>query len=54
MMQRWLQDFAYRIQLSADLFILGGAIVAAVALATVAYQGVRAARMDPVASLRMD
>ena len=51
-MDRWLRDFAYRINLTADLFLLAGVIVATVAILTVTYQGIRAAQMDPVKNLR--
>lgn len=50
----WLNDFAYRIALSPDLFILAGVIVLVIALLTVTYQGIRAAQMDPVKSLRYE
>lgn len=53
-MDRWLRDFAYRITLTPDLFLLAGLIVVAVAVLTVTYQGIRAAQMDPVESLRYE
>jgi putative ABC transport system permease protein len=51
-MNKWLQDFAYRIQMSPVVFILaaGGALVLAVA--TVSLQGIREAVANPVNSLR--
>jgi putative ABC transport system permease protein len=53
-MDRWLRDFAYRITLTPDLFLLAGLIVMTVALLSVAYQGIRAVKMDPVDSLRYE
>jgi putative ABC transport system permease protein len=51
-MNKWLQDFAYRIHMSPVAFLLaaGGALVLAVA--TVSVQGIRAAVVNPSQSLR--
>ncbi|SEL52350.1 ABC transporter permease [Parapedobacter koreensis] len=49
---KWLESFAYRIDVNAGLLILGGAIVLLVALATVITQSLRAALANPVESLR--
>jgi len=51
-MNKWLQDFAYRINMNLVVFIVatGGAL--AIALATVCVQGIRAAVVNPVNSLR--
>ena len=51
-MDRWLADFAYRIDLGLGLFLLAGALVLLVALLTVSSQAVRTALADPVKSLR--
>jgi putative ABC transport system permease protein len=53
-MQRWLDGFAYRIQLGPGPFLLTGAVVLAIALLTVSYQAIRAALIDPVKSLRYE
>ena len=53
-MRWWLEDFAYRIDLGVGLFALAGALVLLVALLTVGYHAVRAARADPVESLRYE
>ena len=50
--QRWLQGYAYRVDLSGWTFALAGVAVMAVALCTVATQVVRAARLDPARTLR--
>jgi putative ABC transport system permease protein len=51
-LRRWLDGFAYRIDLGAGVFLLAGALALALALATVGVQAWRAARMDPVRALR--
>jgi putative ABC transport system permease protein len=50
--QRWLQAFAYRVDLTGLSFALAGLSVLGVALLTVAGQVVRAARTDPAMTLR--
>jgi len=50
-MQRWLEGFAYRIELGPRVFLLTGTLVLLVALLTVSYQSIRAALADPVKSL---
>jgi putative ABC transport system permease protein len=51
-MHGWLQDFAYRIDISWYLFAAGGIITIAIALATISFQAIRAAAANPVQSLR--
>jgi putative ABC transport system permease protein len=55
-MGRWLEDFTYRIEMSGQLglFALAGLAALAAALVSVAYQSTRAARTDPVDSLRYE
>ena len=50
----WLEEFADRIPLGVDLFVMGGGMALAVAVSTVAYLGLRAARMNPVDALRYE
>ena len=52
--ERWLGEFAYRIDLGPGLFLLAGALTLAVALVTVGAQALRAAAADPVQSLRYE
>ena len=54
LMQRWLEDFAYRIDLGPGVFVLAIAATLAVALATVSAQALRAAWMDPAPTLRSE
>lgn len=51
-MDRWLQDFAYRIDLSPVVFVVAGALVVVVAWLTVGLRSIRAASVNPVESLR--
>ena len=53
-MNRWLADFAYRIDLQWWMFAAAGAIAVAVAFLTVGYQSMRAALVNPVQSLRSE
>ena len=53
-MQRWLETFAYRIDLSWGIFLLAGLAALAVTWLTVAYQSIKAARADPVKALRYE
>jgi len=52
LMNRWLDNFAYRIGLDPALFLLAGGIVLALAWVTVAYHTLRAAGTRPVHALR--
>jgi putative ABC transport system permease protein len=53
-MQRWLADFAYRIDLGVGVFTLAGVIAVGVAFLTVGVQAYRAATADPVEALRAE
>ena len=53
-MSRWLDNFAYRIDLGWTTFILAGALAMGIALVTVSYQAVRAAMANPIESLRTE
>lgn len=50
----WLDSFAYRTEIGLGIFLLTGALVVLIALATVSYQSIRAALADPVRSLRYE
>ena len=54
LMNNWLQDFAYRINLNVMIFIYSGLIVVAIALITISFQAVKAALANPVESLRYE
>jgi len=53
-MNKWLQNFAYRIDLGWWIFVLAGMLALVIALLTVSYQAVKAARANPVDSLRYE
>ena len=53
-MSKWLQDFAYKIDLGWGIFAGAGALAVGVALLTVSFQSVKAALADPVNSLRTE
>ena len=53
-MDGWLQDFAYRIDLGVGVFLLGGLLALATALATVSWQAIRAAGTDLVDALHSE
>jgi putative ABC transport system permease protein len=53
-MNKWLQDFAYRIEISWWLFIMAGFIALIIALLTISIQAVKAATANPVESLKYE
>ena len=53
-MNRWLQDFAYRIDIEWWVFAGAGLLAVGIALLTVSFQSVKAALMNPVNSLRSE
>ena len=53
-MRRWLEGFAYRVEIGPGVFLLAGGLALLVALVTVSYQAVKAALADPVESLRYE
>ncbi|MEJ2614939.1 MAG: hypothetical protein P8Z35_08275, partial [Ignavibacteriaceae bacterium] len=50
----WLHDFAYRINISWWMFVLAGGIVLAIALITLNLQAIKAAKANPVESLKYE
>ena len=53
-MNKWLDGFAYRIDIEWWVFALAGLLAVLVALLTVSFQSVKAALMNPVESLRSE
>ncbi|MFT4152481.1 FtsX-like permease family protein [Parafilimonas sp.] len=53
-MHTWLQNFAYRIQISWWLFVVTGLSALLIAICTVSFQAVKAALANPVKSLRTE
>ena len=54
MLHEWLQQFAYRTEISWWIFILAGLGAILITLATVSYQSIKAAVTNPVKSLRRE
>ncbi|MEP7233426.1 MAG: ABC transporter permease [Ginsengibacter sp.] len=53
-MNKWLQDFAYRIHIQWWMFLLAGCTALFIALATLSFQSIKAAIANPVKSLRSE
>ncbi len=53
-MNRWLQNFAYRIQIGMDIFLFASGSALLIALATVAFRVFRAAFANPIDALRYE
>jgi putative ABC transport system permease protein len=53
-MNKWLEDFAYRVRIQWWMFLAAGGIAFLLAMLTVAYQTIRAANANPVTSLRAE
>lgn len=54
LMKDWLRDFAYRIELGWESFVLGAILSLIIAWLTVSYQAIRAALANPVDTLRSE
>ena len=53
-MHQWLQDYVYRVDVSWWLFAAGGFTAIVIALATISFQAIKAARINPVNCLRSE
>jgi putative ABC transport system permease protein len=53
-MNRWLQNFAYRIHIGIVAFLVSGGTALLIAYLTVSYQSIKSARANPVESLRYE
>lgn len=54
LMNRWLQDYAYRINITLPVFLTTGGIALLIAMLTVSYQSFRAANKNPAEALRYE
>lgn len=54
MMSRWLDNYAYRIDLNLWIFVLAGALAMLITLCTISFQSIRAALANPAASLKIE
>ncbi len=53
-MKNWLQDYDYRIEIGAGVFIIVMVVAIVIALSTVSYQAIKAGLANPVKSLRTE
>jgi len=53
-MNNWLQNYAYRTNISWWIFLVSGAAALIIALFTISFQAIKAARANPVISLRSE
>jgi putative ABC transport system permease protein len=51
---RWLENFAYQIDIGWQVFAISGMLAFAISLLTVSYQAIKAALLNPVKSLRSE
>jgi len=54
LMHNWLKDFAYRTDISWWIFVVAGVIAVFIAVTTVSFQAIKAARANPVKNLRTE
>jgi putative ABC transport system permease protein len=54
LMNKWLEDFAYRIDVNWWVFVVAGALAVLIALATISFQSIKAAFTNPVKNLRTE
>jgi putative ABC transport system permease protein len=54
LMNKWLEDFAYRVEISWWVFVVAGVATLLIAFITVSFQAIRAAVANPVKSLRTE
>jgi putative ABC transport system permease protein len=53
-MKKWLESFAYKIDIEPWIFVLAGSIAIAIALLTIGYQSVKSALVNPASSLKSE
>jgi putative ABC transport system permease protein len=53
-MNKWLEDFSYRIEIGWGVFVFAAILAIVVAVLTVSYQSIKAAIANPVKSLRTE
>jgi putative ABC transport system permease protein len=54
LMDGWLQDFTYKVQISWWLYVVAGVVAVVIALITISFQSLKAAFTNPVTALRSE
>ena len=54
LMNRWLEDFAFRVDIGWSVFLIAIAVAVIIALVTVSFQAIKAAIANPIKSLRTE
>ena len=52
--EKWLSNFAYRVDVRPETFLISGAITLLISILTIIYQSVKAARSRPIKALRYE
>jgi putative ABC transport system permease protein len=53
-MHKWLEGYAYRIDIDGWIFVGAGFLVAAIALLTISFQAIKTALANPARTLRSE
>jgi putative ABC transport system permease protein len=53
-MNKWLEDFAYRINITWTIFLVAGLSTLLITMVTISFQAIKAAVANPVKSLRTE
>ena len=53
-MEKWLRNFAFRVEIEWWIFVIAGLLIISIALLTISYQAIKAALMNPVKSLKTE
>ena len=53
-MNKWLEDYAYRIDIDWTVFVIAGMIAVLIALLTISFQAIKAGLSNPIKSLRTE
>ncbi|HVM88062.1 MAG TPA: ABC transporter permease [Puia sp.] len=54
LMNKWLQNFAYQVNIGWEVFVSAGCLAVIIALITISFQTIKAATANPVKSLRTE
>ena len=54
LMDGWLQNFAYHVEMGVAVFLFAGALSLLIAFLTVSYHAIATARANPVKALRYE